>query len=48
MKPFSKKKASKVTFKAHRKHKASAKEEERKIPENISSIKPDDLLNLNK
>jgi hypothetical protein len=45
MKPFNKRKASKVTYKNHRKHKASLKEEERKIPENISNIKPEDLLN---
>ncbi|MBS0649440.1 MAG: hypothetical protein JSS10_09505 [Verrucomicrobia bacterium] len=45
MKPFSKRKASKVTYKNHRKHKASLKEEDRKIPENIPNIKPEDLLN---
>jgi hypothetical protein len=48
MKPFNKRKASKVTFKAHRKHKLSSKEEERKVPENIPDIKPEDILNNNK
>ena len=48
MKPFNKRKASKVTYKTHRKHKASAKEEERKVPENIPGIKPEDVINNNK
>jgi len=48
MKPFNKRKASKVTYKTHRKHKASLKEEERKIPENIPGIKPEDLINSTK
>jgi hypothetical protein len=48
MKPFNKRKSSKVTYKNHRKHKASIRDEERKVPSNISDVKPDDLLNNNK
>jgi len=48
MKPFNKRKSSKVTYKNHRKNKASTREEERKVPANIPDIKPDDLLNNNK
>jgi len=45
MKSIGKRKASKVTFKVHRKHKPLPKEEERKIPENTSDIRPEDLIN---
>ena len=48
MKPFNKRKNSKVTFKTHRKHKLSQKEEERKVPENIPGIKPEDIINSTK
>ncbi len=48
MKPFYKRKASKVTFKTHRKHKLLPKEEKRKIPENIPGITPEDLNDINK
>ncbi len=45
MKSFGKKKPSKVTFKVHKKHKPLPKEEERKLPENIPDLKPEDLIN---
>ncbi len=48
MKPFNKRKASKVTFKTHRKEKPTAKEEERKVPGNTPENKPEDLFNNNK
>lgn len=48
MKPFNKRKASKVTYKNHRKHKLLPKDEERKVPENMPGIKPSDILNSNK
>ena len=48
MKPFNKRKSSKVTFKTHRKDKPSNKEEERKVLGNIPDIKPEDVLNNNK
>ena len=44
MKSFNKRKASKITFKNHRKHKLSSKEEEQKIVKNNPSLKPDDIL----
>jgi len=48
MKPFNKRKSSKVTYKNHRKDKPAAREEERRAAANIPSIKPEDLLNNNK
>ena len=45
MKPFNKRKTSKVTFKTHRKDKPAGKQEEKKLPGNIPDIKPEDLLN---
>jgi hypothetical protein len=48
MKPFNKRKNSKVTYKNHRKHKISHKEEKREIPENIPGIRPEDFINSNK
>ncbi|MBS0615629.1 MAG: hypothetical protein JSR58_03640 [Verrucomicrobia bacterium] len=48
MKPFGKRKASKVTFKTHRKHRLP-KEEEKKLPQgNVTGMKPEDLLINNK
>ncbi len=43
MKPFNKRKASKVTYKTHRKEKPTAKEEERKVP--TPENKPEDFNN---
>jgi|GEM_PF-1692022 len=48
MKPFNKRKSSKITSKNHRKHKTSNREEERKVPTNIPNIQPEDILNNNK
>jgi len=48
MKPFNKRKSSKVTYKNHRKDRPSNKQEERKISGNIPDIKPEDLLNNSK
>jgi hypothetical protein len=48
MKPFNKRKSSKVTYKTHRKDKPTAREEERKVPGNSPNIKPEDLLNNTK
>ncbi len=45
MKPFNKRKNSKVTYKTHRKQKPSPEEEERKVLDNIPEIKPEDILN---
>ena len=45
MKPFNKRKSSKVTYKTHRKDRPTVKQEERKVPGNIPDIKPEDLLN---
>ena len=45
MKPFNKRKASKVTYKTHRKEKPTAKEEERKVP---APEEPEDHFNNNK
>jgi hypothetical protein len=45
MKPFNKRKNSKVTFKTHQKHKLSHKEEERKISEAIRGTKPEENSN---
>ena len=39
-----KRKISKITFKNHRKHKLSPKEEERKMFKNNPELKPDDVL----
>ena len=45
MKPYGKKKPSKVTFKTHRKHKLLPKEEEKKLPGNLTGVKPEDVIN---
>ena len=43
MKSFGKRKASKITFKRHQKHKLLPKQEE-KLPGNVTGLKPEDVI----